>query len=265
MSKEDLVTTLHVLVVGAGPSGVELAGDLRSYLTRVAKDSAVDPSLVTIDLIEAANRVLPTLPPKVSVKAESRLRKMGVNIFVNRALQSQEIEEVVLKDMQMNSHTVIWTAGTRINTAFTQIPDVVLTDHKRVAVSPTLSLPNDPRIFVIGDGAGTPFSGLAQTAIEHGKYVGRQINALVRGKKTKVYIPKRPSFVVPIGVNWAIFNYKNFVITGFLPWLLRSMIDLRYFMHLVSIGHTLAVFRKGKRYRKINGGCTVGAPSELQG
>lgn len=260
LTKDQLITMLHVLIVGGGPSGVELAGDLRSYLTRLATDFGVDPSLVTIDLIDSNNRVLPALPPSVSRKAEARLRKMGVNIFVNRALAQQELEEVILKDMSMNAHTVIWTAGTRVNTAFTQLPDATFDERKRVVVTDTLTLPTDNHIFIAGDGAGTIYSGLAQTAIEHGSFIGRHINALIRSKRTTTFKPTRPAFVIPIGVGWAIFNYKNFVMTGWIPWILRSIVDFRYFTHIVPFSHVLGVFKKGKKYRKVTGGCPLEGP-----
>ncbi len=257
MTKEILVSMLHVLIVGAGPSGVELAGDLRSYLSRLAREFAVDPGLVTIDLIEAAGRVLPSMPEKVSFIAEARLRKMGVNIFVNRALASQEVEEVILKDMSMNSHTVIWTAGTRINTAYTAIPNIQLDEHKHVIVSETLSLPHDNHVFIAGDGAATKYGGLAQSAIEHGKYIAMTIDATIKNKKVKPFVPIRPTFVIPIGVDWAILNYNNFVMTGFIPWILRSMADFRYFLHIVPLSYVFGVFEQGKKYRKTQGGCPV--------
>jgi NADH dehydrogenase len=255
LPKEEVVAMLHILIVGAGPSGVELAGDLRSYLTRVATEFGVDPSLVTIDLIESNNRVLPTLSPKVSSIAEARLRKMGINIFVNRTLAEQELEEVILKDMSVDSQTVIWTAGTRINSAFMTIPGATFDERKRVVVSETLSLPSDNHVFVVGDGAGTPYSGLAQTAIDHGKHVAQTIRAMIRGGALSAYKPKRPSFVIPIGTHWAIFNHGKFVMTGWIPWILRSVIDFRYFTQIVPLAHVFAVFQKGKKYRKIKGGC----------
>lgn len=257
LKKEELVSMLHILIVGAGPSGVELAGDLRHYLTSLAEKSSVDPSLVTIDLIEASNRVLPTFDPKVSKIAEDRLRKMGINIFVNRALESQEIEEVILKDMQLSSHTVIWTAGTRINQAFMTIPNVLLDERKRVRVSPFLNLQNDNHIFIAGDGASTQYSGLAQTAIHNGAYIGKQIVALTKGKNTGPYKPSKPSFVVPIGDYWALFVTGNFVWTGFIPWLLRSIIDFRYFNSIVHLRYVLKVFKQGRKYRKLHGGCSI--------
>lgn len=255
LPREILTSMLHVLIVGGGPSGVELAGDLRSYLTRLAGEFQVDPSLVTIDLIESNNRVLPTLTPKVSRIAEARLRKMGVNIFVNRTLAEQEVEEVILKDMTVDSHTVIWTAGTRINSAFMTIPGATLDERKRIVVAPTLSLPDDNHIFVIGDGAATQYSGLAQTAIEHGKVVGDTIQRLIYGKKPRTYTPTKPSFVIPIGTGWAIFNHGNFVMTGIIPWILRSAVDFRYFLHIVPLSHVFAVFKKGRKYRHVRGGC----------
>lgn len=257
--KEKIVSLLHVLVVGGGPSGVELAGDLKSYLTRVATEFSVDPSFVTIDLIESNPRILPTLPASVSIKAEKRLRALGVNIFVNRTLAQQDIDEVLLKDMSIQSHTVVWTAGTRINSAFLSIPGVTLNERKRVVVTDTLALPDDAHVFVIGDGAATAYSGLAQTAIEHGIHVGKTIKRMIQGKTPTSYKASRPTFVVPIGNNWAILNYKSFVMTGYIPWILRSAIDFRYFTHIVPIRYVFEVFQKGKKYRAVKGGCALDA------
>lgn len=257
LAKEELVPWLHIIIVGAGPSGVELAGDLRSYLIRVAKDFSLDPSLVTIDLIEAANRVLPTMSEKVSEIAEARLRAMGVNIFLNRALKSQDVKEVIMGDMEMDAKTVIWTAGTKVNSAFLLVPNLVLNPRKRATVSDDLSLPDQRNIFIIGDGAGVEYSGVAQSAIAQGKYLANHLSRILRNRKTKSFQPKAPAFVVPIGVKWAIFTYKNFVWSGLGPWVLRSLIDFHYFMQILSLSKTIRIFKDGKRYHKINGGCPL--------
>jgi NADH:ubiquinone reductase (H+-translocating) len=257
LPKEEAVALMNTIIVGGGPSGVELAGDLKHYLTRVAIEFGVDPSLVTIDIIEASNRVLPTLPEKASRIAEARLRKMGVNIFTNRALQSQEIEEIALKDMDMKTGTVIWTAGTRINQHYASIPNASFDERKRIVVTPTLTLPNDNHVFIAGDGAGTPYSGLAQTAIHNGAYIAAAIKRLISGKLVRAYVPKRPSFVIPIGNNWALFVHTSMILTGFIPWILRNAVDFRYFTNIVPFSHVLAVFHKGKKYRKVKGGCPV--------
>lgn len=257
LTKEELVKRLHVVVVGGGPSGVELAGDLRSFLTNLADSVKIDPNLITIDLIEGGSRVLPSLPEHVSKKAERRLRMMGVNIFTNRVLQSQDIEAITTADMSMDSQTVIWTAGTRISTSFDTIPNTTLTDRKRIVVSPELTLPTDNHVFIAGDGAGTTFSGLAQTAIHHGSYIGTTIAAMIASKKVIPYTPKRPSFLIPIGNYWALLNYGNVVMTGFFPWLLRSAVDFRYFTSIVPLPYVFKVFNQGRKYRKVKGGCNL--------
>jgi NADH:ubiquinone reductase (H+-translocating) len=256
LSRDELVSRFHVIVVGGGPSGVELAGDLRHYLWRLAREHAVDPSLVTIDLIESGPRVLPAFPEKASRAAEARLRKMGVNIFTNRALASQDIAAITTSDLNMHSHTVIWSAGTKVNPAFAAIPGVVMNERRRVSVTPSLTLTTDNHVFIAGDGAGTPYSGLAQTAIHNGTYIGKTIARLLRNKTPGAYVPHQPSFVIPIGARWAIFNHGSFVFTGFIPWLLRSAIDVRYFSSIVSPRHVVSMMRKGRRYRKVYGGCS---------
>ncbi len=255
LSKDEQVAKLRTVIVGAGPSGVELAGDLRHYLTRLAHDAGIDPNIITIDLIDGGPRVLPSLSDRISTIAEARLRKMGVNIYVNRALQSEEIEKIVLKDMEVKTGTVIWTAGTRINSAFNTIPSATFTERKRLQVTPYLSLLNDNRVFIAGDGAGTQYSGLAQTAIHDGNYLGKHIARLIKGKKPVPYKPAVPGFVIPIGVGWALFSSGSFVMTGVIPWVMRSAIDFRYFTSIVPLSYVFKVFQLGKKYRKVKGGC----------
>jgi NADH dehydrogenase len=220
----------------------------------LAKEVGVDPSFVTIDIVESNGRLLPTLPEKVSRLAEMRLRKLGINILTNRALQSQDIAEIALKDMDMKAGTVVWTAGTRISTSYDGLP---LSERKRVVVTPMLTLPGDNHVFIAGDGAATQYSGLAQTAIHNGEYIADAILRMIHDKSVKPYVPHRPSFVVPIGSNWAILNSGTFVMTGFIPWILRNMIDFRYFTSIVPLSHVFEVFRKGYKYRKSHGGCEM--------
>jgi NADH dehydrogenase len=150
ISKEELVERFHVTVVGGGPSGVELAGDITTYLRKMTKRYHVSPSFVTIDLIESNARVLAMLPESVSKKAEARLRKLKVNIYTNRTLQAQDFDSVTASGMTIKSGTVIWTAGTKINDSFSPLS---LDAKKRVSVKEDLSLPDDESVFVVGDAA----------------------------------------------------------------------------------------------------------------
>ncbi len=258
LPKDEAVAKLHTVIVGGGPSGVELAGDLMHYLRELAQEIGVDPSFVTIDLIEAGSRVLPMLPENVSRAADARLRKMKINLYTNRSITSQDINEVTMSNMNFTTNTVIWTAGTRINSAYKTIPNIALNDRGRIVVDEHLALPHDNHIFVIGDGAATPYSGLAQTAIHNGSYVGGHIHRLLKGEKRKVpYVPKKVSYVIPIGNFWAMFITGTKVVKGLLPWLLRTFIDLRYLFSIVSLGYLVKIIRKGHKYRHSKVYCPI--------
>ncbi|HEY0979954.1 MAG TPA: FAD-dependent oxidoreductase [Candidatus Paceibacterota bacterium] len=228
LPKNEQVALLHTVVVGGGPSGVELAGTLKDYLTKRARVHSIDPSLITIDIIEGSPRLLPTMSEKVSKLAEDRLRTLGVNIFTNRVLQSEDRQEVILNDMDIQSGSVVWTAGTSISETYLKIPGLTQSDRRRIVVTENLTLPNDNHIFIAGDGAATEFSGLAQTAIHDGKYVGRAIVRMIKGKEVDAYVPQKPSYVVPIGKRWAIFVHRGLVFKGILPSILRRFIDWQY-------------------------------------
>lgn len=247
IDKEELIKRFHVTVVGGGPSGVELAGDITAYLGKMTKRYHIDPSLVTVDLIEANSRVLGMLPESVSFRAEARLRKLKVNLYTNRTLEEQDLGNIIASDMTIQSETVIWTAGTKINKSFNNLP---LDSHKRVMVSGDFTLPNDNDTFIIGDGASAPGTGLAQGAISHGKYVGETISKLIKGKKVFPFKPKTMGYLVPIGHNWAVFSYKKITFSGFIPWIMRSFADFRYLFSIVSIVYVFKIFKQGSKYRK---------------
>ncbi len=247
VSKDELVERFHVSVVGGGPSGVELAGDITTYLRKMTKRYHIDPSFVTVDLFDSNPRVLSMMPEKVSQKVEARLRKLKVNIYTNRTLKAQDLEGITASGMTMNSGTVIWTAGTKINESFETLP---LDTRKRVVVNADLTIPEDNNVFVIGDGSNAQGAGLAQGAIAHGDYIGGAIINKVEDKFVEPYKGKTLGYVVPVGHGWAVFTYKKIVVSGFLPWLMRSAVDFRYFTSLVPFSYVLEVFRQGAKYRK---------------
>src|SRR3989344_4117217 len=111
--QEEKVRSAHIVVVGGGATGTELAAELSTYLKRVARHYRVDQSFITLDLIEASPRILSGLPETFSRRVASRLHRLGINVFVNREVVREEVGGVFLKDMQMRTKTVIWTAGAK--------------------------------------------------------------------------------------------------------------------------------------------------------
>ncbi len=247
ITKEELVANLHFLIVGGGASGVELAGELSVYLNNLSKLHGLDSSLITIDIMEAAPRLLPTLPEQVSRRATARLRNLGVNIFVNRALINEDLEGVFTKDMSLKTKTVIWTAGIKTNKFYAKIPGIVLSKKSRVEVNEYLEAKNLKDVFVIGDAAETLYAGLAQTANYDGSYVARVIEKKIAGLALKPYVPKSVSYVVPVGPHWATAVIGKIRFYGFFAAIIREFIDLSFFMTILPWGKAFSAFRSGKK------------------
>jgi NADH dehydrogenase len=249
-SQNELVSHFHVVVVGGGPSGVEVAGDLAVFLKKVANLAEVDTSFITIDLIESNPRVVPQMSPDVSAKILAQLRKLGVNIFLNRRLEREEVEQVFMKDMSLKAKTVIWTAGTRLNQLYSSIEGLEFATNKRVVVDEYLQAHGFKNVYVVGDAANTTHSGLAQTAIYDGKFTAKQILNQIRGKTNRdVYIPKKVAFSIPVGNNWGAFVYGPIKIYGYFGYLIRHAIDFVYFAGIVAPLKFFSLFIEGWKYR----------------
>ena len=239
---EQKVIAGHFVVVGAGPTGTELSGELMKYGRAMAKKQGGDPSLVTVDLIEAAPRVMPTMPADVSAKVEERLRSLGVNIFINRAVIKQEGDDLILKDGVIKTKTVIWTAGVKTNSLIGEIAGLELDRRGRVVVDGYLQAKGHKDVFVAGDAASTEFGGTAQTADSDGKYLAQIIGEKVSGIRTHtLYVPHKPIYAIPVGPGWAVVLWGNTRIIGGLAYILRRLADLRYFMSILPLPRAIAV------------------------
>lgn len=243
---DEKICLLHLVVVGAGASGVELAGELAVYTKKLASQHKVDPALITIDLVEAAPRILPMFAEAVSARVADRLRHLGVNIYVNRPMVKEDIEGIQVQGMSMKTKTVIWTAGVKPN-SFYQEAKIFEYDQKgRVIVDEYLQAKGLKNIFVTGDGASTKYSGLAQTAISDGKLVAQNIIRMLGSRPLIRQQERKPYYVVPAGPGWAVAILGRVTIYGAVGWFVRRAADFRYFLSILSLGKALTVFRNGR-------------------
>ena len=249
--QSELVSHFHIVIVGGGPSGVEVAGDLTSYMRKLATHYGVDPSLVTIDLIESNNRLVPGTAPQASAAILARLRKLGVNVFLNRQLVSEEVEQVYLKDMSMKAKTLIWTAGTKLNSLFEKIQGLTFSPRKRILVDEYMRAVGFDYVFVAGDAAGTLYSGLAQTAIYDGDYIAGALRRISLHKDLVAYVPKQTAFAIPVGDDWGVVVWKNVRLYGRFAYLVRHLIDFMYFAQVLSVHKLIGLFFEGWRYRSV--------------
>lgn len=219
---EKSTTEENYVIVGAGPTGVETAGALGAYLERIAKKHKTKKHHKKIWLVEAAPRILPQMSPRVSGLAHKRLTKLGVRIEVDTQVTAESIKTLQTSSGPINTHTVVWTAGTTNNPFFdNNSANFKMNEKHRVVVDEHLLA--HPCVYVIGDNAATAFSGTAFTAIKHGNFTAKDINARINHHRRPIKYESHPIQVVPIGVGWAILQYRSFVLFGrSISWIRRA-------------------------------------------
>jgi len=244
--KNDLNKAAHFIVVGGGATGTELAGELAVYTRVLAKNHGLDPRFVAIDLIESNPRVLARLPEPVSIKVQKRLRDLGVNLFLNRKVVRKEVEEVFLKDLNLKTKTVIWTAGVTVNPFYRTVKGLSFDERGKVLVDTKLRAVGNKSIFVLGDAASTAHSGMAQTAIQDGRYAAKVVAAQISGGKVEKYKQKPPFYSIPVGPGWAATLVGPITLYGRLGWWLRRVADIRYFLTILPPKKAVLAFQDGK-------------------
>lgn len=244
MSEERKMDTNYV-IVGAGPTGVELAAAMREYIERLRVDYHLPKRKVHITLVEAAPRVLPRMSEKGSRLVQERLEHLGVRVMTNQKVEEQTADELIVNGKPIKSHTVIWTSGVA-NSPFFQAnaEHFIFAKNGKVVVDEHMRAFKD--VHVIGDNAFTPYSGLAQTALHDAIFVARNLERKQVGKKRKLYKAKLPPVVVPVGDDWAILEYRKIRLTGRLASWIREMADMIGYSDILPLGQALGVWRAQK-------------------
>ena len=230
---------LNYVIVGGGPTGIELSGALPEYLEHIMNNHGIKRRAIHIDLIEAAPRLLPRMPLDTSRAVKRRLKRIGVKLHLNSIVQGATSEDLTVNGKPIRSHTVVWTAGVTNNPFFTENHFVIMSRGK-VAVDTYLQ--SEDSIFVIGDNANTPFSGLAQTALVDGKFVAHNLRRRASGQLMKSYSAKQPATVIPAGPYWAAVCWGNLRIYGKAGWLLREAADFIGFFDLQPLSEATKQF-----------------------
>lgn len=217
---------LTFIVVGGGPTGVELAGAI-SELARfvLARDfREINPSAATILLLEGSPEILSSFPPDLSESAVRQLAGLGVKVRVNARVTNINEQGVYLGEELIKSATVIWGAGVRA-TSFTQRLGVPLDRAGRLLVAPDLTLPGHPEVFAIGDmiafqdPTGKPLPGISPVAMQMGAWVARNIQRAIAGQSSEPFHYAEKPTMATIGRSAAIAEIGKLHLSGLLAWL----------------------------------------------
>jgi NADH dehydrogenase len=237
---------LTFVVVGAGPTGVEMAGQIgelaRDTLRRDFR--SIDPRRARILLVEAADRVLTSFPPALSAKADRSLKRLGVTVLTGRTVIGIDSAGVTLDGREggaerIASRVVVWAAGVTASGLAGRLAELTGAERDRagrVTVEPDLTLPGFPDVFAIGDmvrvrdlnGRSVVLPGVAPVAIQQGRYAASVVRARQRGREHRAFRYRDKGNLATIGRAAAVADIKGLRLSGFLAWVIWLVVHLWY-------------------------------------
>jgi len=226
---------LTFVIVGAGPTGVELAGALAeiSHYTMGHDFRNIDPRRTRIYLIEGGPRVLPPFEPKLSAYAHKALEKLDVIVKLNSIVTNVHQHGVVVGTEEIRARTVLWAAGVQAS-ELNKTLGVALDKSGRVLVDRDCSLSAHPEVFVLGDqaaveaGAGKYLPGVATVAIQQGHYVAKLIKNELKGKERKHFEYWDKGSMATIGRALAVLQTRRLRMSGFFAWMGWLLVHIYY-------------------------------------
>ena len=234
-NEEEINRFLTFVVIGAGPTGVEMAGSIAEIAntTMIKNFRHIDPQKTKVYLIEAASRVLPPFPAPLSAKAEKDLKEMNVTVLLNTKVTNITDKGVETDHGFIPASNVMWAAGNQASTLLKTL-DVPLDKQGRVIVGPDLTIPEYSDVFVIGDAAcvmdkdNKPLPGVATVAIQQGCYVGRLLHKMTPPHERKPFSYFDKGSLATIGKYRAVGSFRGWNFSGLIAWLLWAFIHIFY-------------------------------------
>jgi NADH dehydrogenase len=228
-------TLLTFVIVGGGPTGVELAGAIAEIARQVLVDDFrhVDPRETRVILIEAGPRILPSYAERSSASAADELRHLGVEVRTGEAVTAVDGTGVVAGGRRFDAATVLWAAGVAASRVGTFL-GAPLDRNGRVVVEPDLTVPGRPEIFVIGDLAlfthqgGKPLPGVSPVAMQQGRHVARAIRDRLASRTPRPFHYLDKGSMAVVGRSAAIAEVFGLKLRGFPAWLAWSMLHIFY-------------------------------------
>ncbi len=243
---------LNFIVVGGGPTGVELAGTLAEISRHALKHEfrSIDPSRAHILLLEGGPRILPAYPEDLSRSAQKQLEHLGVEVRTSSLVTKLEPGAVDINSQRINASVVLWAAGVAASPLGKQL-GVQVDRAGRVPVQPDLSLPGHPDVFVIGDLAalndehGDMLPGVAPVAIQQGEFAAKLIREEVSAQ-ARAQSYSRPAFhywdkgsLATIGRNAGVAQFGKWHVSGYLAWLMWLFVHIFF---LIGFENRVLVF-----------------------
>src|ERR1700733_5233781 len=264
---------LTFVVVGGGPTGVEMAGQIGELARDTRRDfRAIDPSAAQLVLVEPADRLPTSSPPSLSKKAQRSLERLGVTPMVGVTVVDLDGESVTVEEgkdqrRRIPTRTIVWAAGVTASglaAGLSELTGAELDRAGRITVEPDLTLPGHPEVFALGDmirvrspkGEVTTLPGVAPVAIQQGAYAAKVVRARLSGASTSPFHYFDKGNLATIGRGSAVADIRGLRLSGILAWLVWLFVHLWYLVGftnrvIVYIRWLFSFFTHGRAARLI--------------
>ena len=234
---------LSFIVVGGGPTGVELAGAIGELARHTLKSDfrRINPAEAKILLVEAGPRILPMFDESLAAKAQKQLAELGVEVLTGKGVTNIDAEGVEIAGQRVPAYTVLWAAGVQASKLGSTIAGAEIDRAGRVKVNDHLAVPQHPEVFVLGDmahcanpevkdkeGRPMPLPGVAPVAMQQGNYLAEEFRRIASGKQPQAFSYVDKGSMATIGRSRAICQSKGIKMTGFTAWLAWMFIHVYY-------------------------------------
>lgn len=226
---------LNFVIIGGGPTGVEMAGAISeiAYQTMLKNFRRIDTTRTKIYLVEASPHILPVYPETLSIKAEKYLQHFGVQVITGKRVSNVSAEGVTVENMTIPTENILWAAGNQASPILKTL-GIPLDRQDRAIVGPDLSIPDHPEIFVLGDSAcamdkkGKPLPGLAPVAVQQGRYVAQILRKQLPKNERPPFIYFDKGTMATIGRTKAIGMFGKIEFSGLFAWLAWCFVHILY-------------------------------------
>ena len=251
MDSGEKMDLLKILIGGAGFSGIEFAAEISCCVKKICRERGMRDKHAIITLIEAGPKILPMVSDSERNIISKRLTELGVVLMENSPIEEVGASFVKLKSGQiLEGDMVVWTAGIKANEFLKSIAGLPVTDRGKIIVDENLLVQGWKNIFAVGDNqefidpkTQKPVPALAYTAVDQGKIVAANIYNSHNGNNLKKYRPYYGVWIAPVGGKFALAHlWGGWNIAGFMGWVVRGLVDLRYMVSILSFGKAVALF-----------------------
>jgi NADH dehydrogenase FAD-containing subunit len=232
----------NYFVIGAGPTGVELAGALHEHLQHLTRVHKKVHGAVKVTIVEAAPRIVPRMSSTAAKLITRRMKKLGIHVLADHKVQALSGDTITIDGKKVPTHTAIWTSGVANNPLFADNAHYFqLAPNGRVNVNQYLEAYRN--VYVVGDNNTVKHSGMAWPALDQGKFVAEHLARVASRRALRSFKPRSAPCGIPVGRKWGYVEWYGIYVSGRVGYTVRRLMELYGYLQLVPWAAAVAAWR----------------------